>query len=87
MFNVQLGVFSVLVLLSTPGTVNAQEISAATSIPPDSFLTVNGVRLQYLDWGGQGEALLFPTCLGGTAGDFQPRATHFTESFHVLGLT
>ncbi|MGH9667073.1 MAG: alpha/beta fold hydrolase, partial [Bryobacteraceae bacterium] len=48
---------------------------------------MNGVRLQYLDWGGSGEALLFLTCLGGTAGDFQPLATHFTDSFHAFGLT
>jgi pimeloyl-ACP methyl ester carboxylesterase len=56
-------------------------------MPPDSFVTVNGVRLQYLDWGGTGEALLFLTSLGGTAADFQPLAIHLTDSFHVFGLT
>lgn len=45
------------------------------------------MRLEYRDWGGKGETLLFLTCLGGRAGDFQPLATHFTGSFHVLGLT
>ncbi len=51
------------------------------------FATVNGVKLHYLDWGGKGEVLLFLTCLGGTAEDFEPLATPFTGQFHVLGLT
>src|ERR1700733_10249710 len=55
--------------------------------PASRFATVNGVRLQYLDWGGNGEALLFLTALGGTAEDFQPLAVRFTDRFHVLGLT
>lgn len=83
--NAQRGVLSVLVILFASRTGIAREIPAA--VPPDSFITVNGVRLQYLDWGGKGEALLFLTCLGGTAGDFQPLATRFTDSFHVFGLT
>jgi pimeloyl-ACP methyl ester carboxylesterase len=55
--------------------------------PASQFVTVNGVRLQYLDWGGKGEALLFLTALGGTARDFQPLAVRLTDHFHVLGLT
>jgi pimeloyl-ACP methyl ester carboxylesterase len=71
-------------MLTVLGTATAQ---VSTVTPPDSFVTVNGVRLQYLDWGGRGEALLFRTSLGGTAADFQPLGTHFTDHFHVLGLT
>ena len=41
--------------------------------PASQFAIVNGVKLHYLDWGGKGEALLFLTSLGGTAGDFQPQ--------------
>jgi pimeloyl-ACP methyl ester carboxylesterase len=87
MRNAQRSVLAVLVILAALRTADAQGSPAATSTPPDSFITVNGVRLQYLDWGGKGEALLFLTCLGGTAGDFQPLATRFTDSFHVFGLT
>jgi pimeloyl-ACP methyl ester carboxylesterase len=60
---------------------------ASTGPPPPRFATVNGVRLHYLDWGGKGAALLFLTALGGTAADFQPLAIHFSDRFHVLGLT
>ena len=84
----QRGVLSALLGLAALETANAQvRPAAAPAMPPDSFITVNGVHLQYLDWGGTGEALLFLTALGGTAADFQPLATHFTDSFHVFGLT
>lgn len=53
----------------------------------DRFVTVNGLRLHYLDWGGRGDALLFLTSLGGTADDFQTLAVQFTDHFHVLSLT
>jgi pimeloyl-ACP methyl ester carboxylesterase len=53
----------------------------------DHFITVNGVRLQYGDWGGRGEALLFLTELGGTAKGFDSIAERFTDHFHVLALT
>jgi non-heme chloroperoxidase len=51
------------------------------------FVTVNGVRLHYLDWGGQGPALIFLTGLGSTAYIFSQFASRFTDRFHVLGLT
>jgi pimeloyl-ACP methyl ester carboxylesterase len=88
MSNAQRGILSAFLGLAAFGTANAQVRPAtAPAMPPDSFITVNGVCLQYLDWGGTGEALLFLTSLGGTAADFQPLATHFTDSFHVFGLT
>jgi pimeloyl-ACP methyl ester carboxylesterase len=55
--------------------------------PLSRFVTVNGVRLQYLDWGGTGESLLFLTALGGTAADFQPLAIGLVDRFRVFGLT
>ena len=58
-----------------------------SGLPGPQFATVNGVKLHYLDWGGNGEALLFLTSLGGTAEDFQPLAIRFRDRFHVLGLT
>ncbi len=69
---------SAILLLSTLVGIAATE---------PRFATVNGVKLHYLDWGGEGEVLLFLTCLGGTAEDFEPLATPFTGQFHVLGLT
>lgn len=55
--------------------------------PPDHFATVNGIRLQYVDWGGHGDVLLFLTGLGASAHQFDSFAPKFIESFHVLGLT
>jgi len=83
-----MSLLSALLVLAAFGAAYAQSTPVkAQEAPPDRFITVNGVRLQYLDWGGTGEALLFLTSLGGTAGDFQALANQFTDSFHVLGLT
>ena len=49
---------------------------------------VNGVRLHYIDWGGEGECLLFLTPLGGELLEqFGSLAPQFTDRFRVLGLT
>jgi non-heme chloroperoxidase len=53
----------------------------------EMFVRVNGVNLEYLDWGGNGEALLFLSGLGNTAHIFDDVAPQFTDHFHVLGLT
>src|SRR5216684_6011679 len=58
-----------------------------TTTPKDGFVSVNGIRLHYLDWGGKGDALLFLTSFGATAHEFDPLATRFVDRFHVLGLT
>lgn len=57
------------------------------STPKCNFIHVNGIQLHYLDWGGDGQALIFLTGMGSTAyifGDFAPR---FIDKFHVLALT
>ena len=33
-------------------------------VPPDRFVTLDGVRFHYLDWGGDGDALLLLAGLG-----------------------
>lgn len=58
-----------------------------TSNPKSDFVRVDGIRLHYLDWGGEGTALIFLTGMGSSAyiyGKFAPR---FTDSFRVLALT
>ena len=55
--------------------------------PKSDFVHASGIRLHYLDWGGDGQALIFLTGMGSTAyifGDFAPR---FTDKFRVLALT
>jgi pimeloyl-ACP methyl ester carboxylesterase len=51
------------------------------------FVNVNGIRLHYLDWGGNGPALLFLPGLGCNAHIFDEFAPRFTDRFHVYGLT
>jgi len=58
-----------------------------TSPHTSDFVNVNGIRLHYLDWGGNGPALLFLTGLGNNAHIYDKFAPRFTDKFHVLGLT
>lgn len=51
------------------------------------FAKANGVNLEYLDWGGHGDAILFLPGLGGTAHIFDNIAPEFTNDFRVLALT
>jgi pimeloyl-ACP methyl ester carboxylesterase len=52
-----------------------------------NFVTLNGIRLHYLDWGGSGPVILFLPGLGCNAYIFDQFAPRFTDKFHVLGLT
>jgi non-heme chloroperoxidase len=58
-----------------------------TSPHKSDFVNVNGIRLHYLDWGGNGPVLLFLTGLGCTAHIFDRFAPRFVDQFHVLALT
>jgi pimeloyl-ACP methyl ester carboxylesterase len=51
------------------------------------FVHVNGIRLHYLDWGGNGPALIFLTGMGASAYIFDTFAPRFNDKFHVLALT
>jgi pimeloyl-ACP methyl ester carboxylesterase len=53
----------------------------------EAFARVNGISLDYLDWGGRGEPLLFLAGLGNTAHIFDDIAPGFTNHFRVLALT
>ena len=48
---------------------------------------VNGVNLHYLDWGGNGELLLFLAGLFSSAHSFDDLAPHFPGHGRVLALT
>jgi pimeloyl-ACP methyl ester carboxylesterase len=51
------------------------------------FVSVNGINLHYLDWGGCGDLLLFLAGMGCNAHVFDDFAPKFTDSFHVMALT
>src|SRR5690348_821526 len=46
-----------------------------------------GVKLEVLDWGGAGPALVFLSGLQDVAHGFDDFAPRFTDRFHVLGIT
>ncbi len=58
-----------------------------TSPHKSDFVNVNGIRLHYLDWGGNGPVLLFLPGLGCNPHIFDEFAPRFRDRFHVLGLT
>jgi non-heme chloroperoxidase len=53
----------------------------------NKFVHANGIRLQYLDWGGDGPALIFLAGLGCSAHIYAKFAPRFTPRFHVIGMT
>ena len=74
-----------LMVTVVAGRVTTGQVSASRGT--DGFLSVNGVRLHYVDWGGDGQPLLFLTGLGDSAHRFDEFASSFVDRFHVLGLT
>jgi pimeloyl-ACP methyl ester carboxylesterase len=57
------------------------------SNPKCDFVNVNGIRLHYLEWGGNGRTLIFLTSMGCSAYIFNKFAPRFTDKFRVLALT
>ena len=74
-------------LAAMPGFVRQTSEQLSAPGAQDLFVTANGVRLHYVDWGGQGEVVLFLGPLNGGARVFDLLAPRFTDRFHVLGLT
>lgn len=56
-------------------------------MPKSDFVNVNGIKLHYLDWGGDGRTLIFLTGMGSTAYIFGKFAPRFADKFRVLALT
>src|SRR6266436_865791 len=63
------------------------QAAASPSPAKTGFVSVNGVRLHYVDWGGLGETILFLPGFNDTAHVYDKFAPRFTDRFHVLGLT
>ena len=60
------------------------------SAPKLKILTLKGStdnKLEVLDWGGNGEAIIFLTGLGNSAHVYQSFAPKFTNNYHVYGIT
>lgn len=70
-------------------TVSSQTTNVREDKSPHTsgFVTLNGLKLHYLDWGGKGETLLFIAGSGDNAHAFDEMAPKFTDRFRVLALT
>src|SRR5262245_6441281 len=73
-----------IVALGLPSRAHGQR---AGTLGKDAFVEANGVRLHYVDWGGQGEPVVFLTGLGDSAHRFDAFAATLVDRFHVVGLT
>ena len=85
-----IGVGSILRLaIVTLSIACISESLAGEAIPPKSgFVTVvPDVRLHYLDFGGNGEYVVFLAGGGNSAHVFDEFARRFNEAFHVIALT
>lgn len=79
--------FTVLIVVAGPWNCLEPQIptSASAAAPINRNVSVQGVSVHYLDWGGSGEALVFlpPACE--TAHIYGDIAQAFTDHFRVLG--
>ena len=51
------------------------------------FVSANGVKLHYLDWGGKGDTVVFLTGMGVSSHIFDDLAPKFKDRFRVLSYT
>lgn len=61
-------------------------VSEEPPLPSEGFVTVNGVRLHYLDWGGMGDGLVFLPGLGDSPHAFDEIAPEFRDQFRVIAF-
>jgi esterase len=55
--------------------------------PADRFVTVNGLRIHYLDWGGAGKPpMIMLHGIGRVAHTFDHIAPHFASNYHVMAV-
>ena len=60
----------------------AASVPAASPPPPkDDFVTANGIKLHYVDWGGEGNTILFLPGFNDSAHIYDSFAPRFTDLF------
>jgi formylglycine-generating enzyme required for sulfatase activity len=76
-----------LLFAALAGIVNRNACAAAAAqapAPGEGFIVAAGARLQYLDWGGSGPALVLIPGLGDDPHIFTDLAMALTDHFHVI---
>jgi len=83
-----------MMIHQAPGLdVPAPKINSSTEAPTDKsqhksgFVTANGIKMNYLDWGGTGDVIILLAGFGNDAHVFDEIAPTFTDKWHVIGLT
>ncbi|MFZ0689349.1 MAG: alpha/beta hydrolase [Acidobacteriaceae bacterium] len=70
------------------GSAAAAQDQNASAKPAERFVSVEpNVKLEVLDWGGNGRPLVFLSGLGDTAHVYDAFAPRFTARYHVYGIT
>jgi pimeloyl-ACP methyl ester carboxylesterase len=60
---------------------------AMAEVPEDRMVQLESVRLQYLDWGGEGDLILFVPGVTATAHVWNAVAPHFVDDYRVIAVT
>lgn len=83
-----------MMIHQSPGlNVPAPKINSSAEAPGDksphksAFVTANGIKMNYLDWGGTGDVIILLAGLGNDAHVFDEIAPSFTDKFRVIALT
>jgi pimeloyl-ACP methyl ester carboxylesterase len=76
-----------LIILMATQSARSQAKWVDKSPHKSGYVTANGIKLHYLDWGGKGKVILFLAGLGNSAHIFDDIAPKFTDRFRVLALT
>jgi non-heme chloroperoxidase len=80
-------IWCVVLPMMISASLSAQSDGTDKSPHKAGFMTLNSVKVHYLDWGGKGDTLLFLHGQGDTAHRYDDFAPRFTNQFRVLGLT
>lgn len=81
-----------LALLALPAAAQTAAAPASTSTDTTAHATrlvtvADGIRLEVVDWGGNGRPLVLLSGLGATAHTFDDLAAELTAKYHVYGIT
>ncbi|UCC45575.1 MAG: alpha/beta fold hydrolase, partial [Candidatus Zixiibacteriota bacterium] len=77
--------FGLIMLLSLP--VHAEQVQDSSSATSHLLSIRPGIELEIVEWGGEGESVVFLAALGHTAHVFDEFAPRFCGQFRVLGIT
>src|SRR6266536_105611 len=74
-------------LLKTSFLAAVIALTFQSSQPSDRFVTVDGLRIHYLDWGSADkQPLIMLHGIGRVAHTFDHIAPHFTSKYHVMAV-